>query len=336
MMLETMQFKLTGGWPFRLRSILILLWSGIFVAMRRLLRGPQVPDWSLLFEASTHYQRAVYKAVYSYADINDGREMIDALVVQVPALKKVNIKNVNSLIRGAWFNPGTPKTDRAILYCHGAYAFYAQAERGFVAQVAEMAQLPVFALDYRLTPEHPFPAQLEDALAAYDWLIESGYQGEEIVLMGTSAGGNLCLSMLLEIRDTKRPHPKFAVCISPWTDIGNSGASIDENEWCDILDRDMLEQGAKWFIGDDSAMNPRISPLHADLGGLPPVYIQAGGKEIFIDMIRAFGEKAKDEGLEVELEIWESMNHVFQAYGNQVPEAKEAMKKLALILNQES
>jgi acetyl esterase/lipase len=96
----------------------------------------------------------------------------------------------------------------------------------------------------------------------------------------------------------------------------------------------MIESGAKWFVGDDSPQNPRISPIHADLRGLPPIYIQAGGKEILIDMIRSFHEKAKDQGADIELEVWESMNHVFQAYGDQMPESREAMQRIAALAHQ--
>jgi acetyl esterase/lipase len=289
----------------------------------------------LQFEASSHYQKAIYQAVYRFADINDGREMIDALVLQVPALDKVKIEPANSPIRGDWYRADSFEAKRVILYCHGAYAFYAQAEKGFMAEVAEVTGLPVFALDYQLTPENPFPAQLEDALTAYDWLIERGYEGTDIIVMGTSAGGNLCLSLIQELRDSRRPLPQMAICISPWTDIGNGGESVDGNERYDILDRNMIEQGAKWFVGDDSPQNPKISPLHGDLRGLPPIYIQAGEREIFIDMIRDYFGRAQNQGAEIELEVWDSMNHVFQAYGDQLPEAREAMQRIAVIISQD-
>ena len=261
--------------------------------------------------------------------------MVDALVVQMPSLDEVSIEPVSSPVKGAWFRPQSHKTERVILYCHSAYAFYAAAEQGFVADVAVITGLPVFAFDYRLTPENPFPAQLEDAFASFNWMIERGIQERDIIVMGTSAGGNLCLSLLLKLRDSRRPLPKMAVCVCPWTDVGNSGDSIDKNERFDTLDRSMLEQGARWLIGEDSSLNPQISPLHADLRGLPPIYLQAGGREIFIDMIRAFYKRAQAQDVEIELEVWESMNHVFQAYRDQLPEAREAMQRIAAIVHQD-
>lgn len=330
-----MRFKLTGRLLFKIQAILVLIWSGVYVTLRRILRGPLVPSWSLQFEVSTYFQKAIYRAVYRLPDIKDGREMVDTLMVQAPSLEKVSIDTVSSPIRGTWYRSEAPKTERVILYCHGAYAFYARAERGFIADVALITGLPVFAFDCRLTPENPFPAQLEDALASYDWLLKRGFQGRDIIVMGTSAGGNLCLSLLLKLRDSRRPLPKMAVCVCPWTDVGNSGESIDKNERFDTLERSMIEAGARWLIGEDSSLNPQISPIHADLRGLPPIYLQAGGREIFIDMIRAFYERAQIQDVEIELEVWESMNHVFQAYGDQLQEAREAMLRIATIVNQE-
>ncbi len=312
----------------------MLLWSGFVAAFRRLIRGPLLPSWGLQFEASTLHQKAVYRAVYRLPNIEDGRELIDALVVQVPSLEKVKIEAVASPVNGAWYRPNSPRGEGVILYLHGAYAFYAAAEKGFIADITLETGLPVFALDYRLTPENPFPAQLEDAIAAYDWLVDLGYQSKDIIALGTSAGGNLCLSLLLKIKDSRRPSPKLAVCLSPWTDISNSGESIDLNERFDIIDRSMIEIGAKWFLGDESPDNPQVSPIQADLRGLPPMYLQGGGREIFIDMIRAFYERAKSQGARIELDVWDSMNHIFQGYGNQLPEAVEAMQRMAEVIHQ--
>jgi acetyl esterase/lipase len=331
---ERMRFKFSGRLGFRIRSIITLLWSGLFVAIRRIIRGPFLPSWGLQFEASTHFQKAIYRAVYRFPDIVDGRELLDALVIKVPSLEKVRIDNVESPVKGTWYRPETPRTEAAILYCHGAYAFYAASEKGFIADIAVITGLPVFAFDYRLTPENAFPAQLEDALASYDWLLDLGYQSKDITVMGTSAGGNLCLSLLLKLKDSGRSLPKLAVCLCPWVDVGNSGESIDLNERYDTLDRTMIELGAKWFVGDNSPQNPQISPIHADLRGLPPIYLQAGAREIFIDMIQAFYEKAKSQGANIELDVWESMNHVFQGYGDQMPEAKEAMQRIAEVVHQ--
>lgn len=136
-----MRFKLSGRLRFRFQAVRILIGSGLYVTLRRILRGPLLPSWSLLFEASSHFQKAIYKAVYRFPDVKDGRELVDALVVQVPSLEKVSIEPTSSPTRGAWFRPETFKTERVILYCHGAYAFYARAEQGFIADVAVITGL---------------------------------------------------------------------------------------------------------------------------------------------------------------------------------------------------
>jgi monoterpene epsilon-lactone hydrolase len=330
-----MHLKLAGRMRFRILVVLILIWSGLYVTIHRMIRGPLLPTWSLLFEASSHFQKTLYKSVYRFQDIKDGRELTDALEVQVPSLEKVRVEPIRNPVKGDWFHPDSPNAKSIILYFHGGYAFYAKAELGIIADLAVITGLSAFALDYRLTPEYPYPAQLEDALAAYDWLLEIGHQGQDIVVAGASAGGNLCLSLLQELRDSHRPLPKLAVAISPWTDIGNSGESVDGNERFDILNRSMVEQGASWLVGMDSPLNPKISPLHADLHGLPPIYLQAGGKEIFIDMIRAYYDMAQAQGVDIKLEVWESMNHVFQAYGGLLPEAEAALQRIAAVVCQE-
>ena len=331
---ESMRFKLSGRFRIKLQVLSIFIWSSLYVFTRRLFRGPLLPSWSLLFEASTFYQKALFRAAYRFPDIKDGRELVDALVLQGPALDKVRLVPVTSPVRGDWYRPEASKSNRVILYCHGAYAFYAGSEKVFVAELAVTTGLPIFALDYRLTPEHPFPAQLDEALACYDWLLEYGHEAKDIVVMGTSAGGNLCLALMQKLRETNRVLPVLAVALCPWTDISNSGKSIDKNEPYDTLDRGMIEKGARWFAGDKDPQDPMISPLYADPRGLPPIYVQAGERESFVDMIRAYYERGKSQGADITLEVWEGMNHVFQGYGDLVPESKEAMGRIATIVHQ--
>ncbi len=330
-----MRLKLSGPLRYRLQIILILIRSAVTVILRRTLRGPLVPGWDLQFEASSHFQKALYKAVYRYQDIHDGRRLLDALGVGTPSLDKVAIETLSSPISGEWVRPVSFMKDRVILFCHGGYAFYARAERALAADLSLAAGIPVFSLDYRLTPEHPFPAQLQDAAACYDWLLGLGYQASDIVVLGASAGGNLCLSLLLHLRELNRPLPRLAIALCPWTDIGNSGESIGGNDPYDIIDRGMIEQGASWLLAGQDPRMPLISPIFADLRGLPPVYLQAGGREIFIDMIRAFHACAESQGVDIVLDVWESMNHLFQAYGDQLRESKEALQRIAALVKSE-
>jgi acetyl esterase/lipase len=147
--------------------------------------------------------------------------------------------------------------------------------------------------------------------------------------MGDSAGGNLTLALLLKLRAEGLPMPSGAVAISPWTDVSNSGASMLANEATDWVTKRMADKWASWYLAGRKPNDPFISPLVADLRGLPPIYIQAGGKEILIDQVKAFHEAAVQQGAQVKLDIWENMNHDFQAYGDMLEEAKQALERIA-------
>ncbi len=185
-----------------------------------------------------------------------------------------------------------------------------------------------FALDYRLIPEHPFPAQLEDAKAAYHWLVENGVDPKRLVVIGDSAGGNLVLALLLALRDSNEPRPALGICLCPWTDVNNSGESMTRNEKYDWVEKRMADKWAQWFLKGADPRNPLISPLYANLGGLPPLYIQAGGSEILYDMICAFAERARAQQANVKLDVWENMNHDFQAFGDATPSSREALRRI--------
>ena len=183
-------------------------------------------------------------------------------------------------------------------------------------------------ITYRLAPEHPYPAQQEDALAAYRWLLQGGTDPRRLALMGDSAGGNLVLCLLRRLHREGLPMPAAAVCLSPWTDLANGGESMAANEPFDLIDRRMVAQWAAWYTHGRDPKDPEISPLYGDFAGFPPVYIQAGGAEIMIDMIRAYAEKARREGADVALDVWEHMIHNFQAFGDRMEESEDALGRI--------
>jgi epsilon-lactone hydrolase len=187
--------------------------------------------------------------------------------------------------------------------------------------------------DYRLTPEHHFPAQLEDALAAYRWLLKRGQDPGRLIVMGDSAGGNLVLAVLQALRDAHEPLPALGVCLSPWTDVESAYESMSTNEAYDWVNRAEVAQFRTWFVGEHSSTDPLVSPIHADLRGRPPLYIQAGCAEILIDMIRDFTSIAHEQGAQVELEVWEQMNHDFQAYGTAMPQSAQALRRLGQVID---
>ena len=232
----------------------------------------------------------------------------------------MSIEPVAAPVRGDWYGPETQREGRTVLYLHGGgYAYYPRGHRNLIALVALAAKARTFALDYRLIPEHPFPAQLEDARAAYLWMLDSGVDPHRLVVAGDSAGGNLVLALLLALRDAQVPLPALAICLAPWTDIENSGASMIANAKYDIVERRMAMTWAQWLCHGADPRSPLLSPLRADLRGLPPLYVQAGDAEILFDMIRAFVARAQQQGAEVTLDVWKSMNHDFQIYGEVMP-----------------
>ena len=332
---NTTLFKLSGRWQYQLRSVLALYWSMIYISVRRLIRGPHFPNWSLVLEASSHFLKLQASAAFHMSNIAEAREYEDALVFGSPAVAQVNIEPVDSPIKGHWYLPKSEARDVTVLYLHGGgYAYYSKIHQNLIAQITLAAQSHTFALDYRLIPEHPYPAQLEDAMAAYRWLLDTGVDPKRLVVIGDSAGGNLTLALLLALREARLSFPALAVCLGPWTDLSNSGKSMDTNAAHDWLAKEMAVQWAGWFCKDANASDPLVSPINANLKGLPPIYIQAGSAEILHDMIYSFAERAKQQGAQVHLEVWPNMTHDFQAFGDIAPESKEALQRIGEVVRE--
>ena len=180
-----------------------------------------------------------------------------------------------------------------------------------------------------MAPEHPFPAALEDATAAYHWLLTQGVDPSQIIIAGDSAVGGLTLGTMLTLRDAGEQLPAGAVCISPWMDLTLTGASIQSKAKVDpILDLNSLQMYARYYAAENEFTNPLISPLYANLEGLPPLLIQVGADEILLDDAIRFSQKTRVAGADVTLEIWDEMFHVFQLIPF-LPETKKAVGRIA-------
>jgi acetyl esterase/lipase len=327
-------FSLAGQPKYQIRSIVHLAWATGVVSLRRFFQGPRVPGWTLSFEIANTFLRMQNAHSFDLENIVDGREYFDSLVFFAPALEKIKIEAVDTPVEGSWFYPSGPPRNHAILYFHGGgYAYWTRSHLGFLASIAEFTEIPIFALDYPLIPESPYPAQLEYALKAYEWLIEECYPAKDLTIMGDSAGGNLCLALLLKLRDLNLPLPSSVVALSPWTDVGNSGESMTANEPFDWVEKRMAERWAEWYLNGRTHKEQLISPVNGDFRGLPPIYLQAGGKEILIDMIMEFYRRAVHQGADIRLDVWDSMTHDFQAYGEVLAEALEALTRISQFLN---
>jgi acetyl esterase/lipase len=226
--------------------------------------------------------------------------------------------------------PRTPTDHPVLLYFHGGgYNVCSPAtHRGLASRIALATTARVVVPDYRLAPEHPHPAALEDALAVYRALLTAGTRPEQMVIAGDSAGGGLSLATLVSLRDAGEPLPAAAVLLSPWVDLTLSGASLDAHEASDYCWRRALEVYASNYLSGLDPCHPLASPLYADPTGLPPLLIQAGGSETLLDDSRAYVEHARAAGVEVEFEINEGSIHVFQAFAPMVPGSTAAIARI--------
>lgn len=243
----------------------------------------------------------------------------------------INVEGISA----EWIN--APDADLGvILYLHGgAYALGSiNVHREFIARLALATKMRCLAINYRLAPEHPFPAALEDATAAYHWLLTQGVDPSQIIIAGDSAGGGLALVTMVTLRDAGEQLPAGAVCISPWTDLSLTGASIEQKSKLDpILNPTSLDMYAKYYAGEYELTSPLISPLYADLHELPPLLIQVGADEILVDDAIRLAEKARDARVDVTLEIWDEMFHIFQLIPF-LPETKKAIGSIAEFVSQ--
>jgi epsilon-lactone hydrolase len=238
-------------------------------------------------------------------------------------------------LRGEWLerkDGGASGAGVTILYLHGGGYYFCspQTHRSLTFGLATRTRARLFSLDYRLAPEHRFPAALDDALAAYRQLLADGVSPESIVLAGDSAGGGLALATLVALRDAGTPLPAGALLFSPWTDLAATGASIKINHGVDpMFGGPSIGRAARFYLGDTPATHPYASPCYADLHGLPPLFIQAGSTEVLLDDARRVAERAHRTGVDVEFKIWPKMPHVWQLWVPFLPEARRALDDAA-------
>ncbi|MGB7730361.1 MAG: alpha/beta hydrolase [Candidatus Acidiferrum sp.] len=326
----TTRIHFTGPLRYRLCSAAELSLSLVEVSTRRALKGPRLPGWNWFIELATQMLKRQMLAAFRMSDVKEARRYLDSIKISSPALSEVNITPVvQEKFSGSWYVGKNTAPALTVLYFHGGgYSFYPQAYTNFIALFTMAAKSRTFALDYRLAPEHEFPAQLEDAFYAYRWLIEKGTDPHSLILAGDSAGGNLTLALLLAARESKVSLPALAVALSPPTDFQTDPVA-KEFDW---IEKRMLDQWADWFCDAAERRNPLVSPLWADLTGLPPIYIQAGRAEILYDSILAFADRAQKQGTDVVLETWEDMNHDFQMFGLESPQSAEALRRIGQVI----
>ena len=246
--------------------------------------------------------------------------------------KGVRIQPVQAgSVPAEWLIPDGSPDDRALLYLHGGawYIGSPSLYHRFASGLAYDCNMRALVIDYRLAPENPYPAGFSDCLSAYEWLLHEGISNERIVVAGDSAGGNLALALLVALRDAGMPMPSGAVALSPATDLAGSGQSFVTRRHLDPFFAEMdTSTIVTNYITTHDPCEPYISPLYADLHGLPPLLIHVGDHEILLDDSVRFAERAREAGVEVELVVWPGMFHVFHIWGNILPEAKRANREV--------
>lgn len=253
-----------------------------------------------------------------------------------PAGSKVEATKLGG-VPGLWLRNTRVAQKRTVLYLHGgAYAVGStEVYREFNAHLARAWQAQVFAIDYRLAPEHPYPAAVDDAFAAYQALLGRGLAPSQLVIAGDSAGGNLTLALALRVRDAGLPLPAKLVLLSPWTDLTVSGRSATDQPRDDMLVAQSLREAARDYVAGTDAKAPLVSPLFADLRGLPPTLIQATDTEILLDDARCLAEALRKAQVPVELRVWPGLWHVWPLFAGKLPEADAAVAEAAAFLDRE-
>lgn len=262
------------------------------------------------------------------------RRNFDTFCSKFPAVEGARLEAVEAGgVPAAWVEApgsGDEAPRGVVLYLHGGgYVTGSLRSHGQLAtRLAGAAEARGLAVDYRLAPEHPFPAALDDALAAYAWLLDNGTAAEQIVVAGDSAGGGLGIATLVAARDRGLPLPAAAVCLSPWTDLGGSADSIDRHAHLDpVVQRPGLHRMAALYLDGADSRTPLASPLYADLRGLPPLLVQAGGADTLLDDATRLAAAAEAAGLEMELDVWPGMIHVWQLFAGRLEEGQAAIER---------
>ena len=319
-----------GPRRFVARSWASMILVSLYTIFRRIVFGPLAPNWTLDFEIGNLFWRGQFNHAFAMADIAQARVYFDSLQTLTDEVYDVARRpSPSGAPKGEWSTPGRLRSGATILYLHGGgYAFHAAITHRFAEMLADLLGARLFAPDYRLTPEHPHPAQQDDALEAYRYLLKEGVDPGRLIVIGDSAGGHLALMTLVALRDAGMPQPALAIGLCPWTDIGERGASLYANDRYDLVQGYMAVRFGEWLVGGKGYSREALSPVHQHFAGLAPLYLQGGGREVLIDMIRDFARTVATQGCEVTLDVWPDMTHEFQANGLTRPDSREAIERM--------
>jgi acetyl esterase/lipase len=274
------------------------------------------------------------KALPPGTTIEQRRALMEKLAFRVAEDIAVEAVNVNGRNAECLRAPGAD-AKRVLLYLHGGgYVMGSpNTHRALAGELSRAAGVAVLLPDYRLAPEAPFPAAVDDAVAAYQWLLAQGHAPGQLAIAGDSAGGGLTVASLLALRAKRLPLPRCAVCLSPWSDLNCSNASYQTRAAADpmITTADISMMAALYLNGAD-AKTALASPNRADLSGLPPLLIHVGRDEVLLDDAVVLHEAARSAGVASTLEIWDDMIHVWHAFHPLLPEGRQGIARVGEFL----
>lgn len=263
----------------------------------------------------------------------------EAGAAQVPLPPAITTEPVDAAgVAGLWVSSPEAVPDRVLLYFHGGgyNAGSALTHQELGARLCLASEARVLLLNYHLAPEHPFPAAITDAVAGYTWLLGQGIGPGQIVVGGDSSGGGLAVGALLALRDQGIALPAGGVLLSPWLDQALTGPTLEMNAahdpLCSVPD---LRRAAAWYLAGADPQHPWASPLYADLRGLPPLLIHAGGDEILLSDATRFAERARAAGVTVQLEVWTGLWHVWHAWAGELPEGAAAIRRIGAFMRKQ-
>ena len=264
-------------------------------------------------------------------DVLRARALLNSFARKVPSNVTATHETLGG-IAGEWLRPVQGPIAGTVLYLHGGgyFACSPQTHRPIAARFAQ-GGLAIFSPDYRLAPEHPFPAAVDDAVAAYRGLVAQGIPPGSLTVAGDSAGGGLALALLVSLRDAGDPLPAAAMLFSPWTDLAGTGETLRTNHrWDAMFPGQGMDRAAAPYLAGADPRNPLASPLYAELHGLPPLLLHAGSWEILLDDSRRVVERARAAGTQATLETWPVVPHVWQLFP--MPETGQSMRKAIAFL----
>ena len=283
--------------------------------------------------------RALLQSRPRPSSLAERRQRLDLVAAADPIAPDIQFKpQMIGMLEAEWsLAPGSDTTKTLLFFHGGGYCSGSiQSHRRMVAETGRAARVRTLALGYRLAPESPFPAALDDGLAAFEFLLAQGIPAASIAIGGDSAGGGLTLATMIRLREAGKPLPGCAWLVSPWVDLEMTGASMDEKDAVDpLIYRDYLEELADAYLGGTSAREPLASPLHADLAGLPPILIQVGSAETLLDDAVRIARRLGAVNVATSLEIWPHMIHAWHLWAARLISGRMAIASAGAFINEQ-